>query len=55
MKNVVGSVYTNFTTMLYDHGSMKLEDSYLAGPAGHRLEVKFKRIKEGASIKNYQQ
>lgn len=44
MKNVVGSVYTNFTTEIYDHGSMELEDAYLAGPKEHRLELKFKRI-----------
>ncbi|KAH7145511.1 cytochrome P450 [Dactylonectria estremocensis] len=44
MKNVVGSLYTNFTTSLHDHGSMELEDAYLAGPVGHRLELKFKRI-----------
>lgn len=46
MKNVVGSVYTNFTTSLHDHGSMELEDAYLAGPAGHRLEINFSRVKE---------
>ncbi|TVY70395.1 Cytochrome P450 3A12 [Fusarium oxysporum f. sp. cubense] len=44
MKNVVGSVYTNFTTEVHDHGSMALEDAYLAGPEGHRLELKLKRI-----------
>ncbi|KAJ4245849.1 hypothetical protein NW757_009704 [Fusarium falciforme] len=46
MKNVVGSVYTNYTTSLHDHGSMELEDAYLAGPAGHRLEIKFTRVTE---------
>lgn len=46
MKNVLGSIYTNFTTANHDHGSMKLEDAYLAGPSGHRLEIKFERIKK---------
>ncbi|KAJ0130432.1 hypothetical protein HZ326_26464 [Fusarium oxysporum f. sp. albedinis] len=44
MKNVIGSIYTNFTTTLHDHGSMELEDAYLAGPEGHRLGLKFKLI-----------
>lgn len=46
MKNVVGSIYTNFTTSIHDHGSMELEDAYLAGPAGHRLELKFHRTEK---------
>ncbi|KAJ9415826.1 hypothetical protein FOXG_16972 [Fusarium oxysporum f. sp. lycopersici 4287] len=46
MKNVVASVYTNFTTTLHDHGSMELEDAYLAGPVGHRLALKFGYIRK---------
>jgi hypothetical protein len=41
MKWVVGSIYTNFTTTIHDHGDMELIDNYLAGPKGHRLEIKF--------------
>ncbi|KAF4973694.1 hypothetical protein FSARC_83 [Fusarium sarcochroum] len=44
MKNVVAGIYTNYTTTLHDHGSMELEDAYLAGPKGHKLELKFKSI-----------
>lgn len=44
MKHAVGAIYTNFTTKVDSSGSMELEDAYLAGPAGHRLELKFDRI-----------
>ncbi|VUC37124.1 unnamed protein product [Clonostachys rosea] len=46
MKHNVGSVYSNFTTAIHDHGDMTLIDAYLAGPKGHRLEIKFERIQE---------
>jgi hypothetical protein len=46
MKHNVGSVYTNFTTTIHDHGDMTLIDAYLAGPKGHRLEIKFERVQE---------
>jgi hypothetical protein len=45
MKNVIGSIYTNYTTTIHEHGSMELEDAYLAGPKGHRLEIKFHRVR----------
>jgi hypothetical protein len=41
MKYLVSSVYANFTTTIHDHGSMVPNDGYLAGPRGHRLEIKF--------------
>ncbi|KAK5048689.1 hypothetical protein LTR84_005780 [Exophiala bonariae] len=41
MKFLAAGVYTNYTTTIHDHGDMELQDSYLAGPNGHRLEVKF--------------
>lgn len=44
MKHAIGSIYTNFTTEIHDHGSMELQDAYLAGPTGHRLQVKFRHI-----------
>lgn len=45
MKSLVASIYTNFTTSIHDHGDMELIDAYLAGPKGHRLELKFHPIK----------
>ena len=44
MKFLVAAVYANFTTSIHDHGSMELQDAYLAGPKGHRLEIKFHKI-----------
>lgn len=44
MKYLVATVYSNFTTSIHDHGSMELQDGYLAGPKGHRLELKFHNI-----------
>jgi hypothetical protein len=41
MKYLVAAVYAHFTTSIHDHGDMELLDSYLAGPKGHRLELKF--------------
>lgn len=41
MKYLVSSIYTNFTTTIHDHGDMVPNDGYLAGPLGHRLEIKF--------------
>ncbi|KAL4960189.1 cytochrome P450 [Aspergillus stella-maris] len=44
MKYLVATVYANFTTTIHDHGSMELQDSYLAGPKGHRLELMFHHL-----------
>ncbi|KAF9891228.1 hypothetical protein FE257_004792 [Aspergillus nanangensis] len=44
IKFLVASVYGNFTTSIHDHGSMELLDAYLAGPKGHRLEIKFDHV-----------
>lgn len=41
VKYLFGAVYTNFTTTIHDHGDMEASDGYLAGPKGHRLELKF--------------
>ncbi|KAK4942004.1 hypothetical protein LTR10_018185 [Elasticomyces elasticus] len=41
IKYLFGGVYTNFTTTIHDHGDMTPIDNYLAGPKGHKLEVKF--------------
>lgn len=46
MKHAVGSVYTNFISSIHDHGDMTLIDSYLAGPKGHRVEIKFKQVQD---------
>ncbi|CAH0020093.1 unnamed protein product [Clonostachys rhizophaga] len=46
MKHAVGSVYTNFISSIHDHGDMTLVDSYLAGPKGHRVEIKFKQVQD---------
>ncbi|KAJ5004273.1 hypothetical protein K4K48_010276 [Colletotrichum sp. SAR 10_66] len=45
MKNVIGTVYTNFTTTIHHAGDMTLQDAYLAGPTGHHLELKFHAMK----------
>lgn len=44
MAAALAGVYTNFTTTIHEHGDMSLKDSYLAGPKGGRLLVKFHRI-----------
>ncbi|PGH15166.1 hypothetical protein AJ79_02531 [Helicocarpus griseus UAMH5409] len=44
MKYALAAIYTNFRTEIYDHGDMELQDSYLAGPKGHRLELKFHHV-----------
>lgn len=49
MKFLATAVYTNFTTSIYDHGDMELLDAYLAGPKGHRLEIKFHSVDESKS------
>lgn len=41
IKFFFATVYSNFTTTVHDHGAMEPSDGYLAGPKGHRLEVKF--------------
>ena len=46
MKFLGAGVYTNFTTTIHNAGDMEIIDAYLAGPKGHRLEVKFHYIKE---------
>ncbi|OJJ42395.1 hypothetical protein ASPZODRAFT_1313769 [Penicilliopsis zonata CBS 506.65] len=51
MKYLVAAIYANFTTTIHDHGDMDLLDAYLAGPKGHRLEIKFtERSSQGESI-----
>ncbi|KAH9232506.1 hypothetical protein K456DRAFT_1838733 [Colletotrichum gloeosporioides 23] len=45
MKNVIGTVYTNYTTTIHRAGDMTLQDAYLAGPTGHHLELMFHAIK----------
>ncbi|PKY02461.1 cytochrome P450 [Aspergillus campestris IBT 28561] len=44
MKYLVAAVYANYTTSIHDQGDMDLLDSYLAGPKGHHLELKFHRV-----------
>ncbi|CAH0019308.1 unnamed protein product, partial [Clonostachys rhizophaga] len=40
----VRSVYSNCTPTIHDHGgNMTLIDAYLAGPKGHRLQIKFEK------------
>ncbi len=41
MKHAVGSIYTNFETSIHETGDMELIDAYLAGPKGHKVEIKF--------------
>ncbi|OQE44575.1 hypothetical protein PENCOP_c002G07222 [Penicillium coprophilum] len=41
MKFLFAGIYSNFTTTIHDHGDMEPSDGYLAGPIGHRLELKF--------------
>ncbi|KAB8278900.1 cytochrome P450 [Aspergillus minisclerotigenes] len=41
IKYFFASVYSNFTATIHDHGDMEASDGYLAGPKGHRLELKF--------------
>ncbi|KIV95020.1 hypothetical protein PV10_02727 [Exophiala mesophila] len=44
IKFLFASVYTNFTTSIHDCGDMTPIDNYLAGPKGHRVEIKFHPI-----------
>lgn len=46
IKYLVAAVYANYTTSIHDQGDMDLLDSYLAGPKGHRLELKFHRVSD---------
>lgn len=41
MKYFFASIYSNYATSIHDHGDMDASDGYLAGPKGHRLELKF--------------
>lgn len=45
MKFLAAGVYASFRTTLQDAGDMELLDAYLAGPKGHRLEIKFHFLK----------
>jgi hypothetical protein len=44
IKYFFGSIYSNYTTTIHDHGDMEASDGYLSGPKGHRLELKFHRL-----------
>ncbi|KAL1619277.1 hypothetical protein SLS56_010220 [Neofusicoccum ribis] len=41
MTSALAGVYTNFTTIIHEHGDMELMNSYLAGPKDGKLLLKF--------------
>ncbi|EXJ56223.1 uncharacterized protein A1O5_12679 [Cladophialophora psammophila CBS 110553] len=44
IKQAIAAIYTNFFSTLYEHGDMRLDDGFLAGPKGDKLYVKFQHI-----------
>ncbi|OQU99969.1 hypothetical protein CLAIMM_05535 [Cladophialophora immunda] len=44
IKYVVAGIYTNYRTTIYDHGDMDMNDAYMSGPKGHRLELNFHKV-----------
>ncbi|KAL4997826.1 cytochrome P450 [Aspergillus recurvatus] len=43
MKYLIGVIYSNYRTTIYDHGDMEQQDGYIAGLKGQRLELIFER------------
>ena len=44
MKLIIANIYTRFETEIVEHGDMKQEDRFLAGPAGGRLVLRFRKV-----------
>jgi hypothetical protein len=44
MKHNITAAYTNYTTAIYDHGSMDLVDGSTVGPKGNKLHVVFHHV-----------
>ncbi|KIW86666.1 uncharacterized protein Z519_12721 [Cladophialophora bantiana CBS 173.52] len=44
IKHAIAAIYTNFSSTLYEHGDMRLDDGFVVGPKGDRLHLKFHRI-----------
>lgn len=44
MKHNIAAAYTNYTTTIYEHGSMDLAEGFTAGPEGNRLSIVFHHV-----------
>lgn len=44
MKLLVAAIYTNYTTSVIDDEGIDQADTYLAGPVGNKLVLRFDRI-----------
>ena len=47
LKAVTAAIYTNFETEIVDEGgsgAMEQEDSFLAGPVGEKLVLRFRAV-----------
>lgn len=44
MKLVIVAVYTSFTTEIVDAEGIEQTDTFIAGPVGEKLVIRFKQI-----------
>ncbi len=44
LKLVIAAIYTNYTTEIVDDEGMEQIDSFIAGPIGEKLILKFKKV-----------
>ncbi len=44
MKLLVAAIYTNYATSIVDDEGIEHADSYIAGPAGNKLILRFHQI-----------
>ena len=44
MKLVVATIYSCYTTEVVDHAGMEQADTFISGPVGGKLVLRFKRV-----------
>ncbi len=44
MKLVVAAVYTNYTTEIVDAEGIEQADTFISGPIGEKLVLRFKKV-----------
>jgi len=44
MKLVVAAIYTNYTTEIVDAEGIEQADTYVSGPVGEKLVLRFKHL-----------
>lgn len=44
MKLVIAAIYTNYVTEIVDDEGMEQADTFIAGPVGGKLVLRFKRV-----------